>query len=79
VIGKEIADAIIPLVVAGVFLAMAYFIYRKLAGGAVAKDDLEEAEQAQEEKRSVRDELRATRRRMRDSWRSGRVSKPPRK
>ena len=57
-IGKEIADILMPFVKWGAvvsgFLFICWYVYRQATSGAVAKDDLAEAETAQREKDDAR-------------------------
>jgi len=80
VIGKEIADVLSPFIMwgglVGLILVVLYFCYRILASGAVAKDDLEELVQAQEDNADARERLKATRRRMRGSFLDGWLRRP---
>jgi len=81
VVGKEIADAIAPIVmwvaiVGGVLVVLAA-IRSGIKSGAVAKDDLGEALQAEKEKRDGLEGLRQNRRRLRDAWRRGRLPDEP--
>jgi len=54
-----------------------YFIYRKLVGGAIAKDDLGEVAVSEKERQDASEELRSNTGRMRDAWR--RVRDRPRR
>jgi hypothetical protein len=57
-------------VVAGLLVAGgAYFIYRKLIGGAIAEDDLGEVAVAEEEKRDASNRVRKRTDALRDAWR----------
>ena len=60
-------------VVAGLLVAGgAYFVYRKLIGGAVAKDDLKEAAEAEEERQDATQEIKSRTARLRDALRRAR-------
>lgn len=76
-VGKEIADAIAPIVmwvaIVGGVLMVLYLIKRVIAKGAVAKDDLEEVTDAEKYEKKMRKRLLQNRTRLRALWRSHRV------
>jgi len=80
VIGKEIADALSPiimwLVIGGVVLLVLGGIWRQAKRGAIAQDDLGKVAQAEKENRSASENLKTTRRRFRDSFLDGWMRKP---
>lgn len=79
-IGKEIADALSPiimwLVIGGVVLLVLGGIWRQAKRGAIAQDDLGKVAQAEKENRSASENLKTTRRRFRDSFLDGWMRKP---
>jgi hypothetical protein len=73
-IGKEVADAIAPIVmwaaiIGGVVFVLGW-IARKIRGGIIAKDDLEEAVEAEQNEQEDLASLRKNRRRLRDLFRN---------
>lgn len=77
-IGKEIADAISPIVmwgaIGGVVITLVILAIRKYNKGVVAEDDLEEAGDAEKSRKKASQRIRDNVSRLRKRWRDRRMS-----
>ena len=57
-VGKEIADVLVPFIIAGAVLAVLYFLYRRHRKGIIAKRDLEHVADTSKERSDAEKEMR---------------------
>lgn len=70
-IGKEIADLLVPFIIAGAVLGVLYFLYRRFRSGIRSELQKDQAADAEEDRKDALTSIRRTRRRMRDALRRG--------
>ena len=76
-LGKEVADVVVPiLIVGGAFAAVGIIAY-KVKQGIIAKDDLKEVGDATRKHNEASEEIAGNRRRLRDLFNRTRVPNNP--
>ncbi len=70
-IGKEIADILVPFIIAGAVLGVLYFLYRRFRSGIRSELQHDQAVDAEEDRKDALNSIRRARSRMRNALRRG--------